>query len=221
MFTSKAMLFLPIAKSSKLLPYYYEISQTYEPVGNISIVAIDMGLKNALFDELLIRDGWLIGLGAMFILYCILIYTNSIIITLSTVFANIFAITLAYFVYQFVFQIPYFPFMNFLAVIIIVGKFPFKFRIIQKNYKKKNISPNQGIGADDCFVYVKEWRLAQNEWNARKIEPSSKQKSARMIFLVSTAMRHAASSIFVTSITTAFAFFASYFSAITAIRCFG
>lgn len=116
------MLFLPIAKSTKTLQYYYEISSSFEQNGNISIVAIDMGLKNALFDELLIHDGWLIGLGAMFILYCILIYTNSIIITLSTVFANFFAISIAYFVYEFIYQLPYFPFMNLLAIIIIVGE---------------------------------------------------------------------------------------------------
>lgn len=88
----------------------------------VAIVAIDMGLKSALFDELLLYDSWLIGLGAMCILYCILIYTNSILITLSTVVANMLSIGVAYFIYQVVFQLPYFPFMNLLAIIIIVGR---------------------------------------------------------------------------------------------------
>lgn len=101
------MLYLPLAKSSKILPFYYEI-KAFTPTGDISIVAMDMGLKNALFDELLIYDSWLIGLGSFSILLCILIYTDSIIITMSTVFADFSAISIAYFVYQFVFQLPYF-----------------------------------------------------------------------------------------------------------------
>lgn len=115
------MLFLPMAKSTKILPYYYDIVSSIKHNEIISIAAIDMGLKSALFDELLFYDGWLIGLGAMCILYCILIYTNSILITISTVVANILSVGVAYFVYQIVLQLPYFPFMNLLAIIIIVG----------------------------------------------------------------------------------------------------
>lgn len=191
------MLFVPVAKSTRILPYYFEISSYTNWKDIIKITAIDMGLKNTLFDELLIYDGWLIGLGSLFVLYCILIYTNSIVLTISTVLANIFAIVDAYFIYQFIYRLPYFPFMNVLAIIIIVG-----------------------IGADDCFVYVKEWRLAVDEWNARRND-LPKNDSQKMVFLMATTMKHTAQSIFITSITTALAFFASYFSAITAIQCFG
>lgn len=117
------MLFLPMAKSTKILPYYYDILSEIQHNDVISVAAIDMGLKNALFDELLFNESWLIGLGAMCIMYCILIYTNSILITLSTVVANILSVGVAYFVYDVVLQLPYFPFMNLLAIIIIVGNF--------------------------------------------------------------------------------------------------
>lgn len=116
------MLFLPMAKSTKILPYYYDTISEIRHNEIVSVVAIDMGLKNALFDDLLFYDSWLIGLGAMCILYCILIYTNSILITISTVIANILSVGVAFFVYQVVLQLPYFPFMNLLAIIIIVGK---------------------------------------------------------------------------------------------------
>lgn len=116
------MLFLPVAKSTRILPYYYEIAGFSSWNGVLEVVAMDMGLKNTLFDDLLIYDGWLIALGALFVLYCILIYTNSIVLTISTVLANIFAIVDAYFIYQFIYRLPYFPFMNILAVIIIVGE---------------------------------------------------------------------------------------------------
>lgn len=121
---TSAMLFLPMAKTTKILSYFYDMQPIIIPQKNdlVAIVAIDMGLKSALFDELLFYDSWLIGLGAMCILYCILIYTNSILITLSTVVANTLSVGMAYFIYQVVLQLPYFPFMNLLAIIIIVGK---------------------------------------------------------------------------------------------------
>lgn len=79
---------------------------------------------------------------------------------------------------------------------------------------------NIGIGADDCFVYVKEWRLSADEWDVTS-KHLPKRKKKKLIFLVSNTMSHAAKSIFVTSLTTAHAFLASYSSPITAIRCFG
>lgn len=123
------MLFLPMAKTTKILSYFYDMQPIIVQQKNdvVAIVAIDMGLKSALFDELLFHDSWLIGLGAMCILYCILIYTNSILITLSTVVANTLSVGVAYFIYQVVLQLPYFPFMNLLAVIIIVGKTDLRF----------------------------------------------------------------------------------------------
>lgn len=119
---SASMLYLPMAKTTKILPYYYDVEPKIKANEVISVVAIDMGLKNALFDELLFYDGWLIALGTMCILYCILIYTNSILITISTAIANVLSIGVAYFIYQVVLQLPYFPFMNLLAIIIIVGE---------------------------------------------------------------------------------------------------
>lgn len=77
-----------------------------------------------------------------------------------------------------------------------------------------------GIGADDCFVFVKEWRLSADEWDVTS-KHLPKRKTKKLIFLVSNTMGHAAKAIFVTSLTTAHAFLASYSSSITAIRCFG
>lgn len=110
-----------MAKTTKILSYFYDMKPLIQQSDTVKIVAIDMGLKSALFDELLFHDSWLIGLGAMCIMYCILIYTNSILITLSTVVSNALSVGVAYFIYQVVFQLPYFPFMNLLAIIIIVG----------------------------------------------------------------------------------------------------
>ncbi|XP_012135069.1 protein dispatched isoform X1 [Megachile rotundata] len=67
-----------------------------------------------------------------------------------------------------------------------------------------------GIGADDAFIYCKLWEKGK----AQKISNDG------MIILVQETMKHAIPSMFVTSLTTAVAFFASIVSNVTAINCF-
>ncbi|XP_074471914.1 protein dispatched homolog 1 [Sebastes fasciatus] len=67
-----------------------------------------------------------------------------------------------------------------------------------------------GIGADDAFVLC-------DVWNYTKID----KPHAELAETVGVTLQHAALSMFVTSFTTAAAFYANYVSNITAIRCFG
>ncbi|XP_051909289.1 protein dispatched homolog 1 [Hippocampus zosterae] len=67
-----------------------------------------------------------------------------------------------------------------------------------------------GIGADDAFVLC-------DVWNYTKFD----KPRAELAEAVGVTLRHAALSMFVTSFTTAAAFYANYVSNITAIRCFG
>uniref|UniRef100_UPI0037E79FAC protein dispatched homolog 1 n=1 Tax=Semicossyphus pulcher TaxID=241346 RepID=UPI0037E79FAC len=67
-----------------------------------------------------------------------------------------------------------------------------------------------GIGADDAFVLC-------DVWNYTKFD----KPHAELAEIVSVTLQHAALSMFVTSFTTAAAFYANYVSNITAIRCFG
>ncbi|KAJ8355475.1 hypothetical protein SKAU_G00182690 [Synaphobranchus kaupii] len=67
-----------------------------------------------------------------------------------------------------------------------------------------------GIGADDAFVLC-------DVWNYTKFD----RPDAELSQTVAVALQHAALSMFVTSFTTAAAFYANYVSNITAIRCFG
>lgn len=89
----------------------------------VKFVAMDMGLKNALFDECLLSDGWLVGLGGLFVFFSMWIYTKSFFITFMTVIAIIFSLGIAYFTYTLIFELTFFPFMNLLAVIVVVGEF--------------------------------------------------------------------------------------------------
>lgn len=67
-----------------------------------------------------------------------------------------------------------------------------------------------GIGADDAFVLC-------DVWNHTKFD----RPHAELSEAVGVTLQHAALSMFVTSFTTAAAFYANYVSNITAIRCFG
>ncbi|XP_076375765.1 protein dispatched-like isoform X1 [Megalopta genalis] len=67
-----------------------------------------------------------------------------------------------------------------------------------------------GIGADDAFIYCKIWEKGKQQ----KISDNG------LVKLVQETMKHAVPSMFVTSLTTAVAFFASVVSNVTAINCF-
>ena len=67
-----------------------------------------------------------------------------------------------------------------------------------------------GIGADDIFVYLDVWR-----------HTTSTNPNASLTSRVRTTLKHAALAMFVTSFTTASAFYANVVSSITAIRIFG
>ncbi len=66
------------------------------------------------------------------------------------------------------------------------------------------------VGADDVFVYFDAWQHVKEEYPNKSIS-----------FWVFKSMRHASLSIFVTSLTTASAFYSNFVSEIGAIKCFG
>ncbi|XP_055677193.1 protein dispatched [Lutzomyia longipalpis] len=205
-FLTTAMVFIPIARSTKSLPFFHHLMA--EPLRNelIDVPAMDMGLKNALFDECLLSDGWLIGLGGIFIVVCMWMYTTSLFVTTMTIVAIAFSLGVSYFIYTLIFELSFFPFMNLLAVVVIVG-----------------------IGADDAFIFIKVWRCCIVErmkssgynFNSTSSFSSNFSHSDTLTDLMGMTLKHAALSMLVTSITTSAAFYASFVSSITAVRCFG
>lgn len=67
-----------------------------------------------------------------------------------------------------------------------------------------------GIGADDAFVYCKVWESRKQQ----------KLSNGGLVRLVQETIKHAFPPMFVTSLTTAIAFFTSFVSHVTAINCF-
>lgn len=116
------MIFLPLACSTAMLPYYHEIEKIDLEYEGISVVAMEFGIKNALFDECLLRDAWLMTFGGLFVLFCMWLYTGSLFLTFMTIIAIIFSLGISYFLYMLVFELNFFPFMNLLATVVAVGK---------------------------------------------------------------------------------------------------
>lgn len=204
--------FLPLARSSATLDYYFAITEESRTDGAIAdgvtkVVAMDLGLKNTLFDLYLFSDAVCLVVAAVLILACILAFTQSFFLSLATTVSIAFSLGLAYAIYTLVLQIKFFPFMNILASVIAVG-----------------------VGADDTFILVKSWSLhggAKDKDAPTAAAATTKEAAAEetpfdacLERRMTSTLRHSCMSMLVTSLTTAIAFFASYISSITAIKCF-
>lgn len=207
---SAAMLFLPVARSKDALPLYHRLMKKSLQTDLVGVAAMDMGIKNALFDECLLSDAWLVGLGGIFVLISMWLYTSSLFVTINTVIAIVLSLGISYFIYVCIFKLKFFPFMNLLVLIVIVG-----------------------IGSDDAFIFMKIWHCVQMETAKRTIsspltpsssfasDPYSPDSRDSLVGVMAKTLEHATLSMLVTSLTTAAAFYASYASSITAVRCFG
>ena len=71
-----------------------------------------------------------------------------------------------------------------------------------------------GVGADDTFILVKAWRAHS------KMDPNLNSLEDHLESMVESALSHSILTMCVTSFTTSAAFFASFISTITAIKCF-
>lgn len=206
-FVRNAMIFLPLPASSTVLPYYNKLQSSNLSYDTLVIPAMDFGLKNALFDLWVIQDTWLIGLGGIFVFLCVLVYTKSLILTLLLFTAITYSLGIAYFLYVYVFNLYFFPFMNLLVIVVVIG-----------------------IGADDAFLYVKVWKMVGkqlirdnvvNQDNGlNDIKNVSSAGETILVQILEETLKHSVVAIFVTTLTTAIAFFASYVSYIPAINCF-
>ncbi|XP_030756335.1 protein dispatched-like [Sitophilus oryzae] len=183
----ETIIFLPIAASSASVPLYHELENVKKDFEGLSIVAVDFGIKSVIFDEYLLRDTWLMGMGIVFIFICIWIYTASLFLTIMTIIAIVFTMAITYFLYDVVYEISFFPFMNMLTLIICIG-----------------------IGADDTFIFCKIWQVNKKD----------QANENNISVIMSKTFYHAFTSMFVSMLTTAVAFWGSYVSCVTAISCF-
>ncbi|OZC12143.1 hypothetical protein X798_00664 [Onchocerca flexuosa] len=192
-----------------------KLQENYKGDG-LELVGATFGVKESLFVYELRGDVQLGVFAVVLVVLVILIYTDSLFYTFCITFSIILSIGVAFFVYTIVLGIKFFPFLNLLAMILVVA-----------------------VGADDAFLFMHQYRKhkenASKKWspillnydmNNIKEEISDKEElmeyhRRQVISGLSDALSHAAISMWVTSATTAVAFFANLASEIVVLRCFG
>ncbi|KFM82675.1 Protein dispatched-like protein, partial [Stegodyphus mimosarum] len=178
--------FLPTAQSSAALSYYKDLENIKLCNNVVEVVGMELGLKYKLFVDCLLHDTLYVAMAGILIFVLLWMYSSSFFVTFMTICSVAFSVGMAYFMYTVIYQIEFFPFINLLTIIIIIG-----------------------IGADDACIYCKIWACAKAEKN-----------NGTLVKLVRDTLHHACLSMFITSVTTAVAFFGSVISNITAVRCF-
>lgn len=181
--------FIHMAQGKASHDYYLELLDYMEKDTEDDVVklfALDFGLKDYVFEEYLLTDTAWIGLALGIVLFVMWLYTGSLFLTSMSLLSMAFTVVISFTIYHLVFRINYFPFLNLLATIVVVG-----------------------TGADDLFIYWKTWTAIKHSRNAGIMER-----------LVAYTFKHASVAMFVTSASTATAFYASSYTDIVSVRCF-
>lgn len=169
---SYSMSFLPVAAGMGAVPLYksFEATTTLADT-QVKVVAVDFGVKQELFDKYLQDDVLWFGVALLVIVLAMWIYTTSLFLTLMAVTSLFLSLEISYFVYTHVFNIHFFPFMNLLVLVILIG-----------------------VGADNVFIYCKTWALAKQEKNVGTLEKivSDTLKHATLSILVTSLTTAAA-----------------------------
>lgn len=141
--------FLPLAGGKDSIDLYKYLEKEKEKLKSSSadIVAVDFGIKFDLFDYYLTHDAVWLAVALLAIIFIIWLYTDSLFITIMTLISILFALEISYFLYTYIYGITFFPFMNILTVVVIIG-----------------------IGADDVFIYCKIWHISKLEKNNGTLE---------------------------------------------------
>uniref|UniRef100_A0A914ZMD5 SSD domain-containing protein n=1 Tax=Parascaris univalens TaxID=6257 RepID=A0A914ZMD5_PARUN len=186
--------------------------QQYYSKGELLLVGASFNMKQKLFENFLFSDVLFGLLAILLIIFVIFLYSNSILFTFIVSFMIILSAGVSFFVYTVIFRVMFFPFLNLLAIILIIA-----------------------VGADDAFLFLYQYRKHKKEMKATLLfvrrmsaeeissddEKMKRKQSDRIRRCLNDALSHAAVAMFVTSATTAVAFYANLASKIVVLRCFG
>lgn len=191
-------IFLPIAKSASLLKYYQTLSRHPIVTKYASIKAMDLGLKDSLFEHMVFDDAKLFIIALTLIFLIITLYAWSLVVSLVILLIICLAICLSYVIYDVVLAVPIFPFMNLLAVVI-----------------------SFGICSDNAMLFCKHW--SQDELSIVEVnqhQTTNIKRTYREQANLERMLRRAILSTFIATLATACSFIISAVSRIIAIRCF-
>lgn len=186
-------IFLPVAKSSSLMKYYKTLSKYNLRTPHAQVKAMNLGLKNSLFEQLISEDSKLFVVALITILVLISFYTWSFIMSFVILLVICLSLCLAYVIYELVLDIPIFPFMNMLAVVI-----------------------SFGICSDNAMLFCNHWTQQEDSPETRtNKEPESKERAG-----MDRLMKKAILSTFTATLATSCSFIISASSRVIAVRCF-
>lgn len=198
-------IFLPVAKSGTLLDYYHALSKDNLKTPYAQVKAMDLGLKNSLFEHLISYDSKLFVIALISIMFVISVYTWSMTLSFVILLIMCLSLGLSYAIYELVFNIPVFPFMNLLAIVI-----------------------SFGICSDNAMLFCKHWtfgpsqiRIASNhttvQQNGAPLNETSTKESQTNL---DRMLKRATISTFMATLSTACSFIISAISKVIAVRCF-
>ncbi|KFD72618.1 hypothetical protein M514_01738 [Trichuris suis] len=152
----------------------------------LSLLSVDFGIRESVFKSMLFYDLIYVLLAIVCILIAVCTYT-SLCYTLLYVLCMIFSFGASYCIYSTICGVKFFPFVNLLCIILLVG-----------------------VGVDDAFIFHHAWMTAERH-----------QANSDIVEVLYQSMANACGTMFITSATTAAAFYSNLLSSIIVVRCFG
>ncbi|KAG7465619.1 hypothetical protein MATL_G00155380 [Megalops atlanticus] len=117
-----SLLFLPVEKGDPMMKIYLDNLEgrdlTYR---NTTITGMDLGIKRTLFKYYLARDSVYPVLAVVMLFLTVALYLRSFFLSAVSLAATMGALLTSYFFYKVAFRLAFFPFLNFAAVLILLG----------------------------------------------------------------------------------------------------
>ncbi|TKR87257.1 hypothetical protein L596_011684 [Steinernema carpocapsae] len=194
---------------------YRNLLSYYSRTEHIRVEGLFFNMKDAFFQKALLSDCIFAAIAVALVILGILIYNQSVIFTVVVTLGLLLSVGSAYFLYTIVFGITFFPFVNLLVVVLIVAigaddTFLLNYCYLKKKQELSCLFKKVDSNNHTSSTYLATWSTAQDEVGKDRCKEAIRE-----------ALSHAAVAMFVTSATTAVAFFANAASDILVLRCFG
>ncbi|KAF7704285.1 protein dispatched homolog 2 isoform X1 [Silurus meridionalis] len=117
-----SVLFLPMVKGKALMEIYLKHLEGHELMyKNTKITGMDLGIKQKLFKYYLSRDSIYPILTVLALLLTMALYLRSFLLSALSLFAVMLSLLTSYFFYKVVFGLLFFPLLNLMAVLVLLG----------------------------------------------------------------------------------------------------
>lgn len=117
-----SLLFLPISKGEHMMEMYMNGLESKDlTYNNTTITGIDFGIKQTLFKYYLVRDSIYPALAVVALLFTMVLYLHSAFIVVLSAVAIAGSLLTSYFFYKVVFHLSFFPLVNLLAAVVLLG----------------------------------------------------------------------------------------------------